>query len=335
MQYKALILCALIAPSIAFGDAPQNLESIVYSALADYQASQEAITRDGFACMARGLKTESPSTRTNTDGVIIPALSITCKRREFTTYAMSYHTSANTFARNPRGELFPAVVPRTTWQYEIFDGNRVKLSTGLEAPVIESTRAKLVKQRTSMVKKHDPFHDYLFPTRIDSVRLPADETQDFIAKATLTSVKELGSGKIEATFEIWHPQRSHKYEIVFSRAHGGMPVEVHITVQNSEVAFDKHYFCNGRYTWQKQQGIWLPSRIEFSRPVTNGSIWESDLVLDWKIGNQVPEGCFRFDNPDPLSTLGEMFGFDFDTYSGNRILSRAKNNWALPKEFDQ
>lgn len=66
----------------------------------------------------------------------------------------------------------------------------------------QSASTKRSSPYPSMVRKHDPFHDWLFPAGADTCDLPQDRLADFATKVKLLSTKELGTGYVEAVFQI-------------------------------------------------------------------------------------------------------------------------------------
>ncbi|WP_147867746.1 hypothetical protein [Stieleria maiorica] len=311
-----------------------GVEAYVAETLKKYQSAHEDLVRNGYACMATGLLSQPP--HNGDDGRIIPSLQLTCERADFTTYVSSNKTTA-TF--QSVGGQAPFTRPHTRWAWETFNGKRVKVKPSPQGPATEMPRTRYTKRNNpfpSLVIKHDPFVDWLWPSAMNFTFLPRKTISQLRSELQFVSARELGSGQTEAVLRTQQKQTIHQFKIVFSKAHNDMPIDVQITVPESNLPLASEILVRGRYEWKLQKGLWLPRRIEFAYTSFAGRevvFHEGDYYLAWKLGKEIPKHCFDFDAPDPIEPLATLFQLNYQDYSGKRVRETVESEWELPSEL--
>jgi len=308
-------------------------EAYALEALAKFQANRDELVNMGYACMAVGASYIPPDLEHDRDGRVSPTLLLTAKRGDQKVFVYSRKTLAE--------PAMPYVQPQTRWCYEVFSDNQVKLLAHERSMPTVMKLAKYLKRSNPHnlhVPKHDPFDDWLSPGEITYQRLTNDRIRRFFVEMELQQAKDLGSGKTEVIFQKRYPDKTQQFRIVFSKAHGDMPVEMEITTPESTIKILKKNLMRGKYEWTKNGQRWLPRRVQSAMTVFSGAnarVNEVDLHLEWKVGDEVPKSVFDLETKDPRDPLGELFGFDYDRFAGGKVFAFAESPWELPEVFAQ
>ncbi|KAA5545991.1 hypothetical protein FYK55_03510 [Roseiconus nitratireducens] len=338
----AIALLLAVNEASAQDDHGKEYEAYAFDALSKYEAFRDEIVRKGYACMAVGLAYSPPNLNRNREGRAIPSLLLTAKRGDDMVFVHSRKTAAAVFRVGGRGAAaLPSVRPYTTWTYEVFREDKVKLLVSEKSDPIVMKLSKYLKPSNANnlnVPKHDPFDDWLSPAEVSSPRLTKDRTRRFFTEMEFSSGRDLGAGQTEVVFKKRYPTKTQQFRIVFSKAHGDMPIEVEITTPEGDVEIMKKHLIHGRYEWAKSSDVWLPRRIQAAMTVFYGadtSLEELDLYLKWRIGDEVPSDVFELSTKDPREPLGKLFEFDYDRVAGGQTIQPAETPWSLPEELSR
>lgn len=121
--------------------------------------------------------------------------------------------------------------------------------------------------------------------------------------------------------------------LVQSAAHGFMPILVEFTDRQPKY---KNFFSETHIEWKKQNGLWVPIRINAAtvenailpQPTNNQNL----VKIDWLVGDEVTDEFLQPDAPDHRAPLMNAFGRYYDVVVDGKTVTG--DPWDRPEDLE-